>query len=125
MSRRIRISAGSVSLPAALSEGPTADKLWAALPIRGRASVWGEEIYFEIPLQALQEPNAREEMEAGEIAYWPPGSAFCIFFGPTPASADGTPRAASPVTPLGRVEGDASLFKAVPAGAQVRLERLP
>lgn len=125
MRRRIQITAGAVSLPAALAGGPTADLLWEALPIRGRASVWGEEIYFEIPLQALQEPNAREEMEAGEIAYWPPGSAFCIFFGPTPASADERPRAASPVTPLGRVEGDASLFKAVPAGAQVRLERLP
>ncbi|MBI2132478.1 MAG: hypothetical protein HYT99_06645 [Candidatus Tectomicrobia bacterium] len=105
MSRRIQITAGA--------------------PIRGRASVWGEEIYFPIPLQALQEEGAREEMEAGEIAYWPPGSAFCIFFGPTPASTGDAPRAASPVNPLGRIEGDATLFKKVRPGAQARLERAP
>lgn len=125
MNRRIQITAGAVSLPAALAGGPTADLLWEALPIRGRAGVWGEEIYFPIPLQALQEEGAREEMEAGEIAYWPPGSAFCIFFGPTPASTGEAPRAASPVNPLGRIEGDARLFKAVRPGAQVRLERAP
>lgn len=125
MSRRIQITAGAVSLPAALAGGPTADLLWEALPIRGKASTWGEEIYFPIPLQAAQEKGAREEMEAGEIAYWPPGSAFCIFFGPTPASTGDAPRAASPVNPLGKIEGDATLFKKVRAGAQVRIERAP
>lgn len=125
MGRKIQISAGSVSLPAALGGGPTADLLWEALPIRGKASTWGDEIYFAIPLQAPPEKGAREEMETGEIAYWPPGSAFCIFFGPTPASAGEAPRAASPVNPLGRIEGDARLFKKVRAGAEVRLERAP
>ncbi|OGL64229.1 MAG: hypothetical protein A3J27_08775 [Candidatus Tectomicrobia bacterium RIFCSPLOWO2_12_FULL_69_37] len=125
MSRRIQISAGGVSLPAALADGPTADLLWEALPIRGKASTWGEEIYFAIPLQAGREKGAREEMRVGEIAYWPPGSAFCIFFGPTPASTGEAPRAASPVNPLGQVEGDAALFKAVRGGAEVRLERAP
>ena len=125
MSRRIQISAGGASLPAALADGPTADLLWEALPIRGKASTWGEEIYFAIPLQAGREKGAREEMRVGEIAYWPPGSAFCIFFGPTPASTGEAPRAASPVNPLGQVEGDAALFKAVRGGAEVRLERAP
>ena len=125
MNRRIQISAGGVSLPAALADGPTADLLWEALPIRGKASTWGEEIYFAIPLQAGREKGAREEMRVGEIAYWPPGSAFCIFFGPTPASTGEAPRAASPVNPLGQVEGDAALFKAVRGGAEVRLERAP
>ena len=125
MSRRIQISAGGVSLPAVLAEGSTADKLWEALPIRGKASTWGEEIYFAIPLQAVQEKGAREEMKVGEIAFWPPGSAFCIFFGPTPASAGEAPRAASPVNPLGKIEGDAALFKKVRPGAEVRIERAP
>lgn len=125
MRRRIQISAGKLSLPAALSGGPTADRLWEALPVTGKASTWGEEIYFAVPLQAPQEPGAREEMQVGEIAFWPPGGAFCIFFGPTPASAGEAPRAASPVNPLGRVEGDARLFRAVRPGTEVRLERAP
>ncbi|MEK6711174.1 MAG: cyclophilin-like fold protein [Nitrospinota bacterium] len=125
MRRRIQISAGEVSLPAALAGGPTADLLWEALPVTGKANTWGEEIYFPIPLQAPQEPGAREEMQVGEIAFWPPGGAFCIFFGPTPASAGEAPRAASPVNPLGRVEGDVRLFRAVRPGTEVRLERAP
>ncbi len=123
MSRKIQIAAGPITLEASLGEGPTADLLWQTLPITGRANTWGEEIYFEIPIKASLEPGAREEMRVGEIAFWPPGSAFCIFFGPTPASSGESPRAASPVNPLGRVEGDAKRLKGVRSGAEVRLER--
>ena len=125
MQRKIRITAGSVSMEAELTESETADAFWEALPITGSANVWGEEIYFQVPVDAPLEDSAREEMEVGEIAYWPPGSAFCIFFGRTPASVDDAPRAASPVNPLGRVAGDPKDFLGVRSGEEVRLERAP
>ena len=120
--RRIRILAGDVEARAGLNDGPTADRIWDALPIQGTANRWGEEIYFSIPVECPAEADARSEMAVGEIAYWPPGSAFCIFFGPTPASEGAAPRAASDVNPLGWVEGDASRFTRVPDGAPVTLE---
>ena len=97
--------------------------IWDALPIEARGSTWGEEIYFSIPVQ-LSEENGKEVVELGDIAYWPPGKAFCIFFGKTPASTGDAPRAASPVNPLGRVAGDAKAFLGVPGGAEIRIERV-
>lgn len=120
---RITITAGDVSLPAELNDGPTARLVWDALPIAGPAHTWGDEIYFEIPVQAQPEPDARAEVAVGELGYWPMGHAFCIFFGPTPASTDDQPRAYSPVNILGRVLGDAARFRSVPHGATVRLAR--
>lgn len=124
MPERIRITAGGVSAEAELNDSDTARRLWDALPITGRANTWGEEIYFRIPVEAGSAPDARAEMAVGEIAYWPPGSAFCIFFGRTPASQGDRPAAASPVNPLGRVLGDAKAFLTVRDGAAVKLERL-
>lgn len=112
-------------MEAELTESGTANALWEALPIRGSANVWGEEIYFQVPVEAPLEDSAREEMAVGEIAYWPPGSAFCIFFGRTPASVDDAPRAASPVNPLGKVAGDPKEFLGVRSGEEVLLERTP
>jgi uncharacterized protein len=119
---RIRITAGSVSVEADLADSPTAEKLFAALPITGSGNRWGDEIYFSIPVEADLESDARAEMAVGEIAYWPPGSAFCIFWGPTPASSGSEPRAASPVNVLGQIDGDATAFGAVPNGAKVVIE---
>jgi hypothetical protein len=121
---RITITAGSVSLGAELNDGPTASLIWEALPIEGRANRWGDEIYFEIPVKAGQEPDARELVEVGELGYWPVGHAFCIFFGPTPVSTDERPRAYSPVNILGRVTGDAAEFRKVKNGDKVVLSRL-
>lgn len=120
---KITITVGEVALPAELNDSPTAQQVWEKLPIEGRANVWGDEIYFEIPVVAQQAPDARAQVEVGELAYWPVGRAFCIFFGPTPVSTDERPRAYSPVNILGRVLGDATQFRAVPDGALVRLER--
>ena len=120
---KITISAGTVTLPAELNQGPTARQIWQALPLEGRANTWGDEIYFEIPVRAAQEASAREEMAVGEVAYWPAGRAFCIFFGPTPVSIAGELRAYSPVNVLGQVLGDATAFRQVRDGAVVRLER--
>ena len=119
----LRITAGPVTATAELNDSPTAQLLWDALPIDGKANRWGDEIYFAIPIDADEEPDARAAVEVGEIAFWPPGKAFCIFWGPTPASSGSQPMAASPVNVLGKIDGDASQFDRISSGAQVRLER--
>jgi hypothetical protein len=121
--KRITITAGEVSLPAELNDSPTAQQVWEALPMEGRANVWGDEIYFEIPVVAEQAPEAQAEVKVGELGYWPVGHAFCIFFGPTPVSTDERPRAYSPVNILGRIVGDATQFRAVQDGERVQLTR--
>lgn len=121
--RKIRITAGRVSAEAILNESPTAGKIWEALPIEGRGSTWGDEIYFGIPVDAPPEKDARDVVAVGELGYWPPGTAFCIFFGRTPASTDERPRAASPVNIVGRVQGDATVFRAVSSGTKVTLDK--
>jgi len=119
--KRIVITAGNVSLPAELNDSPTARQVWEALPIEGTANTWGDEIYFAIPVVAAEEPDARADVAVGELGYWPVGHAFCLFFGPTPASSGPAPRAYSPVNVLGRVLGDATRLRAVRAGTRVRL----
>jgi hypothetical protein len=122
MPSRITITAGSVTLETELNDSPTAQAVWEVLPITGWANTWGDEIYFRIPVQTEQAPDARADVAVGELGYWPTGSAFCIFFGPTPASDGPAPRAASPVNILGRVLGDATEFRQVPDGATVELK---
>lgn len=119
---KIKITAGGVEALAELNDSPTAKAIADALPIQGIASTWGDEIYFSIPVRLGPEPGARADVEVGEIGYWPPGNAFCIFFGPTPASSDARPRAASPVNVFGRIIGDATAFRKVRAGAKVVIE---
>jgi hypothetical protein len=120
--RVIRISAGPVAVEAALDASRTATAIWEALPIEARAQTWGDEIYFAVPVK-LEEESARAVVGLGDLGYWPPGHAFCIFFGPTPASQGDEIRPASPVNVFGRVAGDATVFKQVRAGERVRLER--
>jgi hypothetical protein len=120
--RRIRITAGSVAADAALNDSVTAAAVWEALPLSVPGETWGDEIYFSIPVKAKPE-SPRETVEMGDLGYWPPGSAFCIFFGPTPASRGSEIRPASPVNILGRVLGDSTVFKKVRSGTTVRVER--
>ena len=119
----IVIEAGSVRMEAELDDTPTAQQVWDALPIEGLANLWGDEIYFEIPVVAAQEADAREIVDVGTLGYWPVGHAFCIFFGPTPVSTDERPRAYSPCNILGRVLGDAARFREVRNGETVTLSR--
>ena len=119
---RMRITAGNIAVEAELNDSSTARAIWEALPITGRGNRWGEEIYFSIPVQQDLAQDARAEVEVGELGYWPPGSAFCIFFGRTPASVDDQPRAASPVNPIGQVVGDATVLSQMRDGAVVSLE---
>jgi hypothetical protein len=119
----IVIEAGSVRMEAELDDTPTAQQVWEALPIEGSANLWGDEIYFEIPVVAAQEADARALVEVGTLGEWPVGHAFCIFFGPTPVSTDERPRAYSPCNILGRVLGDATRFREVRNGETVTLSR--
>ena len=123
MAKRIKITAGGVSATAVLNETATAQAIWDALPITGRANTWGDEIYFSIPVK-LGTEKGQEVVGLGDLGYWSPGTAFCIFFGPTPMSRGSEIRPASPVTVFGRLEGDATAFRTVPGGARVTIERL-
>ena len=122
MARKMRIRAGEVSATATLNDSATADAIWSALPIEARANTWGDEIYFSIPVRA-NEDNAKALVALGDIAYWPPGNAFCIFFGPTPASRGDEIRPASPVNVVGKIDGDPRIFKSVPSGTKIVLKR--
>jgi hypothetical protein len=122
MARSIRITAGQVVATAELNDSKTAVAIWETLPIEAKADTWGDEIYFGIPVRA-EADAAKEVVALGDLAFWPPGHAFCIFFGPTPASRGDEIRPASPVNVVGRVNGDATVFKKVRAGTRVTLER--
>jgi uncharacterized protein len=119
--RRITITAGEVTAPAELFDGPTVDAVWEALPLEAAGNTWGDEIYFAIPVTADEAPGARADVAVGDLGYWPPGNAFCIFYGRTPASTGEAPRAASPVNVIGRVLGDATVFRVVRSGVRVRI----
>jgi hypothetical protein len=121
MPTAIRIVAGEVEAVAELNDSATARKVASALPIEAPANTWGDEIYFSIPVAAAED-DAKATVAMGDLGYWPPGSAFCIFFGPTPASQSNEVRPASPVNVIGRVAGDPTVFRSVPAGAMVRIE---
>jgi hypothetical protein len=121
MPHKLRIRAGDLSATGSLNDSPTATAIWQALPIEARASTWGDEIYFSIPVhQPVQ--NGCEVVDLGDLAYWPPGHAFCIFFGPTPASHGDEIRPASAVNVVGHLDGDARLFRRVQSGARIVLE---
>jgi hypothetical protein len=95
-----------------LNDTKTADRLLASLPLRGDGDFWGDEVYFDIGVE-LPEENPKAEVEVGDVAYWRPGTALCLFFGRTPASTGEAPRAASPVTVVGKLVGDPSRLKEV------------
>ena len=120
MGRKIRIKAGSIEAIAELNETRTAEAIWEALAIKGSANRWGEEIYFSIPV-SLEPDNTREVVSIGDLGYWPPGTAFCIFFGPTPVSKGQEIRPASPVNVFGKIIGDASVFRQVASGTGITI----
>jgi len=120
--QRIRITAGSVAADALLDDSETARLVWGALPLTVAGETWGDEVYFSIPVKAKPE-RPQETVELGDLGYWPPGTAFCIFFGPTPMSRGEEIRPASPVNVFGKIVGDSTVFKKVRAGTKIRVER--
>jgi hypothetical protein len=121
MAKNIRITAGSVVVDAELNDTDTANEIWDALPIQASGNTWGDEIYFKISVENEVE-NGQEVVELGDLGYWPPGSAFCLFFGPTPASQGDEIRPASEVTVIGKIKGDSTVLKSVPSGSSVLIE---
>lgn len=122
MAQRIRIKAGQIEVAAELNDTRTAQAIWEALPISGGVNLWGDEIYFSIPLR-LELEDGQELVDIGDLGYWPQGNAFCIFFGLTPVSGEGEIRPASAVTVFGKVVGDTNALKQVASGAEITVER--
>ena len=126
MAFKIRIhteSTGYVSAEIIEDMNPkTARAIIDALPIESRVNRWGEEVYFSTNIRQDEE-KSQEEVEVGDIGYWPPGKGFCIFFGRTPASTGSRPRAASPVNVFGRITGDPKAFGKTKSGEKIRVEK--
>jgi hypothetical protein len=123
MTREIIIQAGPVIASAELTENATADAIWEALPLEGMVNRWGDEIYFDIQMLIECSSDARQVMQMGELAYWPGGTAFCIFFGPTPVSQADEPRAYTDVNPFGQMLGNASVFSKVHDGETIKISK--
>ena len=125
MAKKIKIITEATGIVIAeLSEKnvKTAEAIWNALPFEASANTWGDEIYFSIPVEAGEE-NAQETVDMGDLGYWPPGNAMCIFFGPTPMSKGNEIRPASPVNVFGKITADPKVFKQVRSGSKIRVEK--
>ena len=104
MNRTVRFTIGDEVLEAQWGDSPTADALYDALPLDERGSYWGDEFYFDTPVKMDAESGASDVVEPGAVAYWPPGSCLCIFWGPTPVSEGDECRAANPVNVVGHID---------------------
>ena len=100
-----------IHLEAELNNSETAQKIYQSLPLKGQGSTWGQEIYFSVPVEVPLEADARDVLEIGELGYWPDMNAFCIFYGPTPASRGDEIRAAGPVNVFGKILDDITPLK--------------
>jgi len=120
--KKITITTEDLKVGASLNDSKTAQNIWDALPIEGRVNTWGDEVYFSIPISVELE-KAKAVVSEGDLGYWPPGSAFCIFFGLTPASQGDEIRPASPVNIFGKIIGDPKVFKKVSSGAKIIIEK--
>ncbi len=118
---KISITVAGLELEAGLDECTTSFAAYNALPCESLVNRWGDEIYFDFPIPAVPE-NLKQTMDIGDLGYWLEGQALAIFFGSTPASMDGKPRAAVPVIHMGRIIGDARILKDVESGAAISLK---
>ncbi len=124
MQKQIQIKVGEYTIRAVLFDTPTARQIYDNLPFEGKCTLWGDEIYFTIPPQLPLEPEAHEIVEPGELGYWPVGNAFCIFFGPTPASSGPEPRAYSSVNVFGKITGDLSILKRIKSATPIEVTKI-
>lgn len=120
---RIKIKSGNVEAAAELKNTKTAKAIYEKLPIESTASTWGDEVYFEIPVSLAADEDAKETVEKGDIAYWPQGECFCIFFGKTPASTDERPKAASKVNVFGKITMNLDIFRKINDGDRIAVKK--
>jgi len=120
---RIKISWPSGHVMGELNSTPTAATLSQILPVNGPANTWGEEVYFDVPLDADVSPTAEEVVEPGTICYWVEGKAVALPFGPTPASKGDECRLVAPVNIVGKIDGDPKVLATISAGHPVTIER--
>jgi hypothetical protein len=118
---QIRFEFATVTVEAELLDTPTANAILAALPITSSALTWGEEVYFDVPVELAREETARAIVTPGEIAYWPDGPAIAIGFGRTPISRGNETRLASPCNVFAQALGDVKMLAAVKAGTKVKV----
>jgi len=121
---KIRIDFGAIMLDADLLDTPTAKAIAAALPLTSSALTWGEEVYFEIPVEVKREKDARDVVTPGEIAYWPDGPAIAIGFGRTPISKGSETRLASPCNVFAKAIGNVKTLAPVKAGTKVKVSAI-
>ena len=123
MDRKINIRFDSIAVTAILNTSNTSNLIWKNLPISSSTNTWGDEIYFTIPVSD-KEIDSQEIVDLGDVGFWPPGNAFCLFFGQTPLSSEGNIKPASPVNVIGKLEGDINILKSIPSGEKVVVEKL-
>jgi hypothetical protein len=123
MERRIIIEAGGIASEAILAESEAAKAIWHSLPIESTCSIWGDEVYFSIPVSLSLDETAKKIVDMGDLGYWPTGKALCVFFGPTPMSEGDEIRPASAVNIVGKIVGNPKIFKKVSSGTKVRVKK--
>ncbi|MEV6395345.1 cyclophilin-like fold protein [Streptomyces sp. NPDC051907] len=119
---QIQISWPAGRLTATLEETPTSKALMGVLPISSSARTWGEEVYFATPVSPALEPDARQVVAPGTVAFWTDGDALALPYGPTPISRGDECRLASPCNVLGSLDGDPRLLATVRDGDPVGVE---
>ena len=121
--KKIIIALNNLNITAELNETSTAQVIYDSLPFSGTVNRWGDEIYFTIPVHVDQEVDAKQDVEIGDLGFWPVGDAFCIFFGRTPVSKNDKPRAYSPVNIFGKILGDTSVLKKIQQGTEIQIKK--
>ena len=122
--RKLKMTIGGIEITAELFDTPTADAIYQNLPFSSTARTWGEEVYFDTPVTSKNEADARDVIEAGELAFWLAGNAIAIGFGPTPVSQGEEIRLASPCNVWGRAVEDVRGLMVVKDGDPITVERL-
>lgn len=120
--KKLLITCGRLSIEAELFDTATSKMILNEVPLTGKTNIWGGEVYFPVSFTAELEDEAVEEVEEGTLAYWPPGKAFCIFFGPTPVSTSIKPRGYSPVNVIGKIHGDLANLGSIAPGESIKVK---
>tara|TARA_Y100001936_G_C16046779_1_gene655148 strand:+ start:1186 stop:1554 length:369 start_codon:yes stop_codon:yes gene_type:complete len=116
----IKIEFNEISIEAELNDSKTANNIKKILPISNTVNIWGDEIYFQIDVND-DENNAKEIVELGDVGFWPPGNAFCLFFGLTPLSQKDEIKPASPINVVGKLKGNLDSLKSIKIGENVKV----